>query len=147
FTTSNIEGAFIVVGLFNLFLPTSPPPPDNFKLQPRYYIPSRAPKPFNSRSHRLLYCVALFYIWSLVNRSKTFDVNFLDLFSRLARDLLQAKHIPFGQHGIYTKDQSSLIFTAILRLLEIPVGQSTSPYHSGVDINSGLAMALDRDQR
>jgi proteasome activator subunit 4 len=61
--------------------------------------------------------------------------------------MLPAKHIPFKQHGIFTKEQSALIFTAILRLLEIPVGQATSPYSHAVDVNSGLAMALDRDPR
>jgi proteasome activator subunit 4 len=83
----------------------------------------------------------------MVNRSKTFDVNFLDLFSRLARDMLPAEHVPFVQHGIFTKEQSSLIFTAILRLLEIPVGQATSAYSHTVDSGAGLAMALDRDHR
>ena len=95
----------------------------------------------------LICLIALFGLWSLVNRSRTFDVNFLDLFSRLARDMLPAKHIPFGQHGIFTKEQSALIFTAILRLLEIPVGQSTSPYSPNVDVNIGLAIALERDHR
>jgi len=76
-----------------------------------------------------------------------FDVNFLDLLSRLARDLLPAKSIPFREYGIYSKEQSALIFTAILRLLEIPVGQATSPYSSVVDTNIGLAMTLDRDPR
>jgi proteasome activator subunit 4 len=40
FTTSNIEGAFVVIGLLNLLMPTSPPPPENPKLQPAYYLPS-----------------------------------------------------------------------------------------------------------
>jgi proteasome activator subunit 4 len=82
-----------------------------------------------------------------VNRSKTFDINFMDLMSRLARDLLSANHVPFGQHGIFTKEQSALVFTAVLRLLEIPVGQATSPYSPAVDLNSGLAIPLDRDPR
>lgn len=91
--------------------------------------------------------IALFHLWSLVNRSRTFDVNFMDMLSRLARDMLPCKHIPFNQYGIFTKEQSTLIFTAILRLLEIPVGQATSPYSTVVDMNIGLAMALERDQR
>lgn len=83
----------------------------------------------------------------MVNRSKTFDISFLDYFSRLSRDLLPAPHIEFGPHGIFTKDQSDLIFTAILRLLEIPVGMSNSPYSHVVDSSSGLAHPLERDQR
>lgn len=61
--------------------------------------------------------------------------------------MLPAKHIPFGAHGIFTKEQSALIFTAILRLLDIPVGQATSPYSSSVDTSSGMGILLDRDQR
>jgi len=129
FSTSFSEGAYVVVGLLNLLLPTSPAPEDRLDLQPQEYIPT------------------FFHLWSLVNRSKLFDIHFVDIFSRLARDTLPAEHIPFSQHGIYTSEQSSLIFTAILRLLEIPVGQATSPYSATVDLGAGLAIMLDRDQR
>lgn len=83
----------------------------------------------------------------MVNRSKSFDCSFTDMFSRLARDMLPAVHVPFGKHGIFTAEQSNLMFTSILRLLEIPVGQSTSPYNQTVDFSAGLAGLLDRDQR
>ncbi|KAK2731633.1 hypothetical protein FQN57_003266 [Myotisia sp. PD_48] len=129
FTTSFAEGAFIVVGLMNLLLPTAPAPPNISELQPQYYLPT------------------YFHLWSLVNRSKTFDINFLDIMSRLARDSLAAQHIPFSEFGIFTAEQTSLIFTAILRLLEIPVGQATSSYSGVVDISAGLAIMLDRDSR
>jgi proteasome activator subunit 4 len=129
FSTSFSEGAYVVVGLLNLLLPTNPAPEDRSDLQPQYYLPT------------------FFHLWSLVNRSKLFDVHFVDIFSRLARDSLSAAHVPFSQHGIYTSEQSSLIFTAVLRLLEIPVGQATSPYSATVDLGAGLAVMLDRDQR
>ena len=129
FTTSFAEGAFVVVGLLNLLMPTSPAPADNPKLHPQHYLPT------------------FFHLWSLVNRSKTFDINFLDMFSRLARDSLPTKNVSFTEYGIFTQDQSSLIFTAILRLLEIPVGQATSPYSAVVDLSAGLGLILDRDQR
>ncbi|KAB8204747.1 hypothetical protein BDV34DRAFT_196955 [Aspergillus parasiticus] len=129
YTTSFSEGAFVVVGLINLLLPTSPPPETREDLQPHHYLPT------------------YFHLWALVNRSKTFDTTFLDYLSRLARDSLPAQHIPFSEYGLFTKEQSSLIFTAILRLLEIPVGQSTSPYSALVDISSGLGIMLDRDTR
>ncbi|KAJ5322410.1 hypothetical protein N7452_010699 [Penicillium brevicompactum] len=105
YTTSFSEGAFVVAGLINLLLPTSPPP--------RISIRSPTPKP------------PAYPIPSLVS----------------------AGHIPFSEYGIFTKEQSALIFTAILRLLEIPVGQSTSPYSALVDISSGLGIMLDRDGR
>lgn len=129
FTTSFTEGAFVVVGLLNLFLPTAPASEKDTHLRPQQFIPT------------------YFHLWSLVNRSKTFDTNFLDLFSRLARDSLPASHIPFSPFGIFTAEQSALIYTAILRMLEIPVGQSSSMYSAIVDLSSGLGIVLDRDPR
>lgn len=75
------------------------------------------------------------------------DLQFLDIFSRIARDSLPCEHLEFGPWGIFTEDQASFIFTAILRLLEIPVSQVTSPYSPAVDIWKGLAAILERDQR
>jgi proteasome activator subunit 4 len=129
FSTSFSENAYVVVGLLNLLLPTTPAPEDRKDLLPQEYLPT------------------FFHLWSLVNRSKMFDVYFVDIFSRLARDYLSADHVAFSQHGLYTAEQSELIFTAILRLLEIPVGQATSPYSTTVDLGAGLAVMLDRDQR
>jgi proteasome activator subunit 4 len=129
YNTSFVEGAFVVSGLFNLLFPTSAPPADREKLLPQHYLPT------------------FFHLWSLVNRSKVFDTTFLDLFSRLARDSLPAEHVPISEYGIFTRDQSSLIFTAILRLLEIPVGQATSPYSATVDAGAGLGIMLERDPK
>ena len=129
YSTSFPEGAFVVVGLLNLLLPTSPAPPDEPNLMPQHYLPT------------------FFHLWSLINRSKVFDTVFLDIFSRLARDSLPAKHITCSEYGIYTQEQSTLIFTSILRLLEIPVGQATSPYSVLVDVTAGLGMMLDRDPK
>lgn len=129
FSTSFAEGAYVVTGLLNLLLPTAPGHPGNEKSLPQNYLP------------------AIFHLWSLVNRSRVFDITYLDLFSRMARDSLVARHIPFNQFGIFNEDQSSMIFTAILRLLEIPVGQATSPYSSTVDATAGLAIMLERDPK
>lgn len=129
FTTSFTEGAFVAAGLMNLFLPTSPGPEDRPDLYPQHYLPT------------------YFHLWSAVNRSRTFDVTFLDLLSRLARDSLPSKHISFSEYGIFTPEQTSLVFTAILRLLEIPVGQAISTYSPVVDLSAGLGIMLDRDSR
>ena len=129
FSTSFAEGAYIVAGLLNLLLPTMPSPPDDPTLLPQHFLPT------------------LFHIWSLVSRSRVFDVHFIDILSRFARDSLPAQHIPWSEYGIYTPEQSELVFTAILRLLEIPVGQSTSPYSATVDVTAGSALYLERDQR
>ncbi|KAK6503911.1 hypothetical protein TWF506_002135 [Arthrobotrys conoides] len=129
YSLSHPEGAFIVVGLLNLLMPTTPPPPIFPDGQPDKYLPG------------------LFHMWALGSRSRVFDVNFLDFLSRLARDSLPANHVNFGPYGIFTKEQSATIFTAVLRLLEIPVGQASSPYSPIVDINAGLAATLDKDPK
>lgn len=129
YSASFPEGAFVVAGLLNLLLPTSPAPADAPKLMPQHYLPT------------------FFHLWSLINRSRVFDTIFLDIFSRLARDSLPAQQIEFSEYGIYTREQSSLIFTSILRLLEIPVGQATTPYSITVDLTAGLGMMLDRDPK
>jgi len=129
FTMSFTEGAFVVNGLLNLLIPTMPGPANRQDLQPQQLLPT------------------YFHLWSLVNRSRTVDVSFLDLFSRMARDALSSKHVPFSEYGIFTPEQSTSIFTAVLRLLEIPVGQSTSPYSPLVDLSAGMAILLDRDSR
>ena len=129
FTTSFTEGAYVVTGLLNLLLPTAPPPEGEEELLPQHYLPT------------------FFHLWSLVNRSKVFDTTFLDLFSRLARDSLVASQVPFTECGIFTKEQSSSIFTAVLRLLEIPVGQATSPYSPAIDVAAGLAIMIERDPK
>ncbi|KAE9986482.1 hypothetical protein Vi05172_g9261 [Venturia inaequalis] len=129
FSTSFAENAYVVVGLLNLLLPTHPGSEDEAELRPQYYLPT------------------FFHIWSLVNRSRLFDVHFIDILSRLARDTLSCPHVPFSAYGILTEEQSSTMFTAVLRVLEIPVGQASSAYSHTVDLNAGLAIILDRDQR
>ena len=129
FSTSFAEGAFVVAGLINLLFPTAPPPAREDDLLPQHYLP------------------AMFHLWSLVNRSRVFDTTFLDLFSRLARDSLVTPIVPFTECGIYSQEQTSLIFTAVLRMLDIPVGQATSPYSGSVDLSAGLAIMLERDQK
>lgn len=129
FTMSFTEGAFVVTGLLNLLLPTAPPPPNRKDLLPQEHLPT------------------YFHMWSLLNRSKSADVAFLDLFSRIARDCLPSSDVPFSEFGVFSPEQATLTFTAILRLLEIPVGQSTSPYSALVDLLAGMGIILDRDSR
>ena len=130
FTMSFTEGAFVVIGSLNLLIPTSFPVGEGEdNLRPSGVLP--------------LY----FHLWSLVNRSRLADVAFLDLFSRLARDSIHNPTIPFSEYGVFSPEQSTLIYTSILRLLEIPVGQSTSPYSTIVDLSAGMGILLDRDSR
>ena len=129
FTTSDVTGAFIVLGALNLLMPTQPAPNEPGQLQPQDYLPT------------------FFHLWSLMNRSKLCDVFFFDIFSRLARDSLTSSDVAFSEYGIFTKDQSDLIFTAMLRLTEIPVGQASSPYSPLIDLGAGLGLYLERDKK
>lgn len=129
FSTSDVSNSFIVVGLLNILVPSTPAPPTNSLSQPSDILPT------------------YFHLWALVSRSKAIDVSFLDIFSRLARDHLTCQHVPFTEHGIFTKEQSDLIFTAILRLTDIPVSHSNSPYVSSLSFASGLAVFLDKDRK
>ncbi|RMZ89820.1 hypothetical protein DV736_g2949, partial [Chaetothyriales sp. CBS 134916] len=129
FSLSFAEGAFVVTELLNLLLPTAAPPADRADLLPQRFLPT------------------YFHLWSLVSRSRIVDIAFLDLFSRMARDSLASAHMPFGEFGLFSADQATVILTAVLRLLEIPVGQSTSPYSATVDLQAGMAILLDRDAR
>ncbi|KAI1200137.1 hypothetical protein F5X97DRAFT_101592 [Nemania serpens] len=128
FSTSDLSDAFIVLGILNVLMPTAPAPPTETLSQPSDFLPT------------------FFHLWSLISRSKVVDSTLLDIFSRLARDYLSCLHVPFGEHGIFTRDQSDLIFTAILRLTDIPVGQANSPY-SNVDYSAGMAMFLEKDKK
>ena len=129
FNTSFVEGAFVVSGLLMRFFPTAAVSSADEELMPQSILPT------------------FFHLWSLVNRSKVIDTMYIELLSRMARDQLTAPHIPSGAYGIFTKDQSALIFTAILRVLEIPVGQATSAYSASVDASPGLGMILERDPK
>ncbi|TPX14528.1 uncharacterized protein E0L32_005220 [Thyridium curvatum] len=128
FSTSDLTNAYIVVAAMTILVPTAPAPSTVPSSQPSDFVPT------------------FFHLWSLMTRSKAFDVSFIDIFSRMARDYLGWKDVEFGPHGIFTKEQSDLIFTAILRLTEIPVGHSTSPYTS-LDYSSGLALYLEKDKK
>ncbi|KXX81506.1 Proteasome activator BLM10 [Madurella mycetomatis] len=128
FSTSQAANAYIVVGALNVLLPTGPTPPTEPQSQPSDFVPT------------------FFHLWSLMTRSKAFDVAFIDIFSRMARDYLSCTHVPFTEHGIFTREQSDLIFTSILRLTEIPVGQANSPYTS-LDYAAGLGVFLEKDRK
>ncbi|KAK4236188.1 hypothetical protein C8A03DRAFT_35915 [Achaetomium macrosporum] len=127
-TSAAMSNAYIVVGVLNAMLPTGPAPPTEPQSQPSDFVPT------------------FFHLWSLMTRSKVFDVCFIDIFSRMARDYIGCTHVPFTEHGIFTREQSDLIFTAILRLTEIPVGQANSPY-SSLDYASGLGAYFEKDRK
>lgn len=109
FSIVNPEHVHTVITLLNLLFPTAPMKQTAEK-QHQCYLPT------------------LFNTWSQVACSQFADENFVDLFSRLARDSLLARHIAFSEYGVFTDQQSALIFTAIFRLLDIPDENSNSAY-------------------
>ncbi|KAJ2896893.1 putative proteasome activator subunit 4 protein [Zalerion maritima] len=128
FSCSDISNAYIVAGALNALIPTDACPPTEPLAQPPDFLPT------------------FFHTWSLMSRSKSFDITFVDLMSRMAKDYLHCRWVRFSEHGIFTKEQSDFIFTAILRFTEIPVGQANSPY-SALDYSSGLGMILEKDKK
>lgn len=128
FSTSDIQNAYIVIGLLNILMPTTPAPPTEPQSQPSDIMPT------------------FFHLWSLMSRSKVVDNAFIDIASRIARDYLSCRHVPFAEHGVFTREQSDLIFTAILRLTDIPVGQANSPY-GAVDYSAGMGIFLEKDKK
>ncbi|KAI0168861.1 hypothetical protein GGR52DRAFT_592676 [Hypoxylon sp. FL1284] len=128
FSTSDIQNAYIVVGVLNVLMPTTPAPPTEPQSQPSDFLPT------------------FFHLWSLMTRSKIIDTAFIDICSRIARDYLSCRHVPFGEHGVFTREQSDLIFTSILRLTDIPVGQATSSYTS-LDYAAGMGIFLEKDKK
>ncbi|KAL2202511.1 hypothetical protein CC79DRAFT_1153078 [Sarocladium strictum] len=128
FSVNELPNAFVVLGVINTLLPSHPSPEDDAESQPSHFLPT------------------IFHLWSILNRSKAFDITSIDLLSRLARDHISCEHVPFTEFGIFTKDQSDLIFTAVLRLTQIPVGQANSPY-TPLDYLSGAGAYLEKDKK
>ncbi|KAL1902106.1 Proteasome activator BLM10 [Ceratocystis pirilliformis] len=128
FSNSDMPNAYITAGCLAAMIPSRHKDQPISGMEPEDIFPT------------------FFHIWGLVPRSKVFDIFFIDLLSYFARDYLTCNHIEFGSHGIFTSDQSNWIFTALLRLTEIPVGQSMSAY-SGIDFHAGIGAYMERDQK
>lgn len=128
FSTNDLPNAYMVFGVINIILPSHPAPVSDHDSQPRHFFPT------------------LFHLWSIMNRSKVFDTFAVDLFSRFARDHLHCTHVPFTEYGIFSKEQSDLLFTAVLRMTGIPVSHSSSPYTS-IDYMSGVGVFLEKDKK
>ncbi|KAL9090623.1 MAG: hypothetical protein Q9159_001870 [Coniocarpon cinnabarinum] len=127
FSASSMETAFAVTGILNLMLPTVPSADPEW--HPQRIFPS------------------VFHLWSLCSRSRVMDLHMIDLISRFARDGLVSDQVEYSEYGLLTREQTATIFTAALRLLEIPVSQVSSPYSNIVDMYQGSSAILDRDQR
>ncbi len=79
------------------------------------------------------YFPTLFHVWSLRWKSFSFECRIVDVFSSISKKAITDNNvdrgsIEFGPSGLYTDEQMSFIFTAILRLLSIPISNFPSPY-------------------
>jgi len=89
--------------IFELFLDTSKPPP-----KPDY-IPADAP-PF-------YWVKPIFSLWTQMKLVEQYELNFINLFSRLANDQVSS---PWNVQ--WTEEQISFIFSVGLNMMELPVG-------------------------
>ncbi|CCJ28220.1 unnamed protein product [Pneumocystis jirovecii] len=123
FNTSIISDAFIVAGMLNLFLPCHPSLKNDPKLDPEYWLPS------------------IFHLWLLVSNSNYYDFIFLDLLGRLAKESLP---VSTRSACLFTNNQLSHIFTTILRLFDIPVGNIKSLVPSNFDSQLEIVSILQQ---
>lgn len=72
----------------------------------------------------------LFHLWSLQPRSFLYDFQCLDVVSSMVSDSIASPFVNYTKYGMLTSEQLSVTFTAILRLLEVPVSYVGSPYVS-----------------
>ncbi|KAI9764171.1 MAG: hypothetical protein M1840_008653 [Geoglossum simile] len=86
-----------VIGLLNLLMPTKPSQSTEELLPPLFHLYSRLP-------------------------SRVSDWLILDICSRLARECLQSNEVRFDEYGIFTRIQSSTVFSIIQRLLNTNTG-------------------------
>lgn len=128
FSVNELPNAFIVTGAISALLPSHPAPSTVPLAQPNAFFPT------------------LFHLWAIVNRSKVVDVFFVDLFSRFSRDHLTCSHVSYGEYGIFSKEQADIFFTTILRLTQIPVGQSGSQ-STPLDLLSGAGILLAKEEK
>lgn len=70
----------------------------------------------------------VFHLWGLQTRSSLYDFQALDLVSSLVCDSAASNLVPLNKYGVLTDEQLSFVFTAILRLWEVPVSYVGSPY-------------------
>ncbi|KAK9488678.1 hypothetical protein V1527DRAFT_401104 [Lipomyces starkeyi] len=129
YNTSRHNTAHQVVALLDALLPTDVAPEGYNHLYPQKWLPS------------------LFHIWNLYTRSQQYDLIMMDIMSRLAQGSLHVAHIPFSSTGIFSKEQTALMFTCALRLIEVPVGRAGSPYLGTFDAHLGVSKSDHKRSR
>lgn len=86
----------------------------------------------------------LFHLWDLQSRSSLYDFQALDAVATLVSDAIYSISMPITKYGLLEKDQLSTVFSAMLRLLEVPVSYVGSPY---VANSETVSMRSDKDKK
>jgi proteasome activator subunit 4 len=114
------------MSLLILLIPAVPYEPPTPQIMPKDILPS------------------IFHMWALVPRSSLYDFQTLDLVANLILDSISSPLVPFDKHGMLTTDQLSIVFSAILRLLEVPVSYVGSPY---VSSSETVSLKSDKEKK
>lgn len=143
FTTHHAEDALTVQGFLSLFVPVS---------QPKHSITKA--KLYDNGIHPKEYLPTIFSMWSMVTSSFLFDAQCIELLSRIAEANVSE---PFP---VFSNDQIKTVFTASLRIMNLPVGSRVdgnsssgnrtggssghNQYAGRVDLKAGSALILRR---
>lgn len=143
FTTHHAEDALTVQGFLSLFVPVS---------QPKHSITKA--KLYDNGIHPKEYLPTIFSMWSMVTSSFLFDAQCIELLSRIAEANVSE---PFP---VFSNDQIKTVFTACLRIMNLPVGSRVdggsssgnrtggssghNQYAGRVDLKAGSALILRR---
>lgn len=112
-----------------ILLSPAPPQAQSYDAPPRDFIHPQDLLP------------TIFHLWTLVPRSSLYDYQCLDLVATIVSDSISSSYVDFkNPGGLLTEAQLNIAFSAILRLLEIPVSSAGSPY-----LNSGETVSLAKD--
>ncbi|EXK26564.1 hypothetical protein FOMG_16888 [Fusarium oxysporum f. sp. melonis 26406] len=95
FKADTVSSALVVVDVLTALFPTRPAPVDMHASRTDSMFPT------------------FFHLWALMGKSMDSDFLFIKLFSRFSSDHLCSLDTNFGRHGIFTENQSNIIFTAI----------------------------------
>ncbi|KAK9469620.1 hypothetical protein V1512DRAFT_250751 [Lipomyces arxii] len=129
YNTVRQSSAHQVLSILDALLPFDAIPENHAHLYPQSWLPS------------------LFHIWSLFTRSQQYDLEVMDILSRLSLATVRQAHIPFSSFGIFTKEQTAVMFTCALRLVEVPVGRAGSPYLNSFDLSSPMTKSDSKRSR
>ncbi|CAJ0904050.1 1258_t:CDS:10 [Entrophospora sp. SA101] len=129
FHANSIGDTFTVQAFLVRFLPTTPTAPPN--LSPVDWLPT------------------IFSFWYLIQGSSVFQTEFIDLMARVAEDNVVVENTDPKNIGIFTQVQAKTIFGSGQKMMDLPVGSTSTGNNSlgrstssRIDSRAGSAMLL-----